>query len=249
MVAMGEAAQDHDTGVVLLLDEIQFLARHQLEAVIMALHRSVQRSLPITMVGAGLPQVPELAGEAKSYAERLFRFPEIGNLSEEDAATALTEPARDQGVRFEDDAITAAIAFTEGYPYFLQELGYAVWTIATDDTVRLVDVDAAQRLVEDKLDGSFFRVRIDRTTQLERAYLRAMAELGPDAQLAGDVARLLDRTSQQCGPTRSKLIEQGLLYTPNHGYAAFTVPHFDRFLRRTIPELTVPPVRTRKKGI
>lgn len=247
MVAMGEAAREHDTGVVLLLDEIQFLSRDQLEAVIMALHRSVQRSLPITMVGAGLPQVPELAGEAKSYAERLFRFPEITNLDDADAATALTEPAADQGVTFAADAIGASIEFTEGYPFFIQELGYAVWTIATDDTVRRSDVGSAREVVEQKLDGSFFRVRIDRTTDLERAYLRAMAELGPAPQLAGDVARLLGRTSQQCGPTRSQLIEKGLLYTPNHGYAAFTVPHFDRFLLRTIPALDVPPVRKRKR--
>jgi hypothetical protein len=101
--------------------------------------------------------------------------------------------------------------------------------------------------VEDKLDGSFFRVRVDRTTELERAYLRAMAELGPEPQLAGDVAKLLERTSQQCGPTRSQLIEKGLLYTPSHGYAAFTVPHFDRFLRRAIPEVEAPPVRRRRR--
>jgi len=247
VVAMGEAARDHETGVVLLLDEIQFLDRNQLEAVIMALHRSVQRSLPITMVGAGLPQMPELAGEAKSYAERLFTFPEIGNLSAEDAVTALVAPADAQGVRFAQDAIDTTLEFTEGYPYFLQELGYAVWTIATDDVVGLDDVEEARRLVEEKLDGSFFRVRIDRTTELERAYLRAMAELGPDPQLAGDVARLLGRTSQQCGPTRSQLIEKGLLYTPSHGYAAFTVPHFDRFLLRAIPENQVPSVRSRRK--
>ena len=247
MVAMGEAAREHDTGVALLLDEIQFLSRDQLEAVIMALHRSVQRSLPITMVGAGLPQVPELAGEAKSYAERLFRFPEIGNLDESDAAKALTQPAAEQRVTFEGAAIDIAIEFTEGYPYFIQELGYAVWTIATHNTITHADIDAARQVVEDKLDGSFFRVRIDRTTELERAYLRAMAELGPDPQLAGDVARLLGRTSQQCGPTRSQLIDKGLLYTPSHGYAAFTVPHFDRFLRRAIPDLEVPPVRRRKR--
>ncbi len=246
VVSMGEAAREHETGVVLLLDEIQFLDRHQLEAVIMALHRSVQRSLPVTMVGAGLPQVPELAGEAKSYAERLFTFPEIGNLSERDAATALVAPASEQDVTFTEHAIEAALEFTEGYPYFLQELGYAVWTIATDLVVELDDVSAARRLVEEKLDGSFFRVRIDRTTDLERAYLRAMAELGPEPQLAGDVARLLDRTSQQCAPTRSQLVEKGLLYTPSHGYAAFTVPHFDRFLRRTMPDLQVPPKRQRR---
>jgi hypothetical protein len=248
VVVMGEAAREHDTGVVLLLDEIQFLDRRQLEAVIVALHRAVQRSLPITLVGAGLPQVPELAGEAKSYAERLFKFPAIGNLSTADAATALAEPAINQGVEFEDAAIRNAIEFTEGYPYFLQELGYAVWTLATNGRVRGRDVNEARRVVEEKLDQSFFRIRLDRTTDLEQAYLRAMAELGPQPQLAGDVAKLLKRTSQQCGPTRSQLIEKGLLYTPNHGYAAFTVPHFDRFMRRTLPELRIPPVRKRAKS-
>lgn len=242
LIALGEAAEEHDTGVVLLLDEVQFLSRAQLEAVIMALHRTVQRSLPITMVGAGLPQVPELAGDAKSYAERLFRFPEIGSLSESDAAKAFATPARDAAVAVDDDAVTAAYAFTDGYPYFLQELGHAVWTIATGDRIRGADIREAERLVEAKLDDNFFRVRLDRTTQMERVYLRAMAERGPEPHLAGDVASLMDRTSPQCAPFRSNLVEKGLLYTPEHGYAAFTVPHFDRFLRRTIPDLVVPPV-------
>lgn len=247
LVAVGEAAADHKTGVVLLLDEIQFLRREQLEAVVAAIHKTVQRELPITLVGAGLPQIAELAGEAKSYAERLFKFPDIGVLSEEDARAALSQPAAAEGVFFDDAALQLAGDVTGRYPYFLQELGYAVWPLASNHKVTREDVEQAKLVYEDKLDGSFFRVRLDRATELEQAYLRAMAELGPEPQLASSVARLLDRTSEQCGPTRSGLIEKGLLYTPNHGYAAFTVPHFDQFMRRSVPTLSVPPLKPRRK--
>jgi AAA ATPase domain len=248
LVAVGEAAVDHQTGVVLLLDEIQFLRREQLEAVVAAIHKTVQRELPITMVGAGLPQIAELAGEAKSYAERLFKFPDIGVLSEEDARAALSKPAAEEGAAFDDAALQLATEVTGRYPYFLQELGYAVWPLASNNRIMRTDVEQARLVYEDKLDGSFFRVRLDRATELEQAYLRAMAELGPEPQLASAVARLLHRTSEQCGPTRSGLIEKGLLYTPNHGYAAFTVPHFDQFMRRSVPTLSVPAVRQRRKG-
>ncbi len=245
VVAVGEAAQDHGVGVVLLVDEIQFLTRVQLEALIKSLHKAVQRSLPITMVGAGLPQIAELAGEAKSYAERLFKFPEIGVLDEEDGTKALRDPASTHGVAFDDDAVAVALEFTEGYPYFLQELGYAVWSIASEGRITREDVEIGRDVVEEKLDSSFFRVRLDRAAPLEVAYLRAMAELGPEPHLAADVAVLLNRTSQQCGPTRSTLVEKGLLYTPQHGLAAFTVPQFDRFMMRAVPDLTPPPLRSR----
>lgn len=247
-LAVGEAAKDHETGVVLLIDEIQFLSRAQLEGLVKALHKTVQRSVPITMVGAGLPQIAELAGEAKSYAERLFKFPEIGALSEADVSQALREPAETLGVEYDDDAVAAALEFTDGYPYFLQEVGYAVWSIASNNRVEADDIATARSVVEEKLDSSFFRVRLDRATQLEAAYLRAMAELGPEAQLASDVAPLLNRTSNQCGPTRSGLVEKGLLYTPMHGYAAFTVPQFDQFMLRVMPVLDPPPIRKRAKG-
>lgn len=247
LVALGEAAADHKTGVVLLLDEIQFLRREQLEAIVAAIHKTVQHQLPITMVGAGLPQIAELAGEAKSYAERLFKFPEIGILTEQDARAALQEPATDEGAIFDEAALQLATEVTGRYPYFIQELGYAVWQIASENRITRADVEQAKLAYEEKLDSSFFRVRFDRATELERAYLRAMAELGPEPQLAGDVARLLNRSSEQCGPTRAGLIEKGLLYTPSHGYAAFTVPHFDQFMRRSVPHLTVPTVRPRRK--
>ena len=247
LVALGEAAQEHDTGVVLLLDEIQFLQKEQLEAIVAAIHKTVQRQLPITMVGAGLPQIAELAGEAKSYAERLFKFPQIGILSADDAHAAFREPAVQEGSTFEEDALQLAAEISGRYPYFIQELGYAVWPLAASNRITKSDVSDAQQVYEEKLDSSFFKVRLDRATELEQAYLRAMAELGPEPQLAGEVARLLDRTSQQCAPTRSTLIEKGLLYTPSHGYAAFTVPHFDQFMRRSVPDLAVPPVKPRRK--
>ncbi len=233
LVALGEAAADHETGVVFLLDEVQFLTTVELEALIAALHKSVQRQLPITLVGAGLPQLPRLAGEAKSYAERLFKFPTIGRLASEEAARALVEPAKELDVAYESEAVSAIVHYTDGYPYFLQEYGNVLWVLTERPPISLSDVETAQEAVEAKLDSSFFRVRAERTTELELRYMRAMAELGPEPQQAKDVAALLDRTSEQLGPTRSRLIDKGLLYTPGHGLAAFTVPQFDRYIRRT----------------
>lgn len=245
-LAVGDAAAESERGVVLLFDEVQFLSKPQLGAVIEALHKMVQRKLPITLVGAGLPQIAELSGDAKSYAERLLKFPEIGNLGPEDARAALSRPAHDEDVRFEDNALDDAVSITGGYPYFLQELGYAVWTIADGPVVTRDDIETTVPGYEAKLDESFFRVRIDRATELQRAYLRAMAKLGPHPQKASDVADVMGRTSQNLAPTRAELINMGLLYTPEHGYAAFTVPHFDRFLVRAIPELVVPPLRKQR---
>ncbi len=246
-VAIGEAAAERGHGVVLLLDEIQFLSKQQLEAVIEALHKMVQRKLPITLVGAGLPQIAELAGDAKSYAERLFKFPALGNLSANDARAALSRPAADEQIAYAADALDEAVAITGGYPYFLQELGYAVWTVAEGPTITRDDILTTVPGYQAKLDESFFRVRLDRATELQRAYLRAMAQLGPAPQKASDVADLMRRTSQNLAPTRAELINMGLLYTPEHGYAAFTVPHFDKFLMRAITQLVVPELRRRPK--
>lgn len=246
-VAIGDAAQSQGRGVVLLYDEVQFLSRTQLEALISALHKTVQRGLPLTMVGAGLPQIAELAGDAKSYAERLFRFPRIGHLQAIDARMALSQPAQDEGASFTAAALDRAATITGGYPYFIQELGYAVWGLSDGPEITEQDVVDAEELYEAKLDSSFFRVRLDRATAKQTAYLRAMAELGPDPQKAADVAAMMGRDSTQVGTTRAELIAMGLLYTPEHGYAAFTVPHFDKFMLRAVPDLVVPELRKRKK--
>ena len=219
---------------------MQFLRANEFEALIAGLHRTVQRQLPITLVGAGLPQLPRLAGEAKSYAERLFKFRRIGELSPPEAEAALSEPAGDLGVTFEPEAIDVILAYTEGYPYFLQEYGKIVWDLAPEgEPIGRAVAEEAQRAVEHKLDESFFRVRAERTTDLELHYLRAMAELGHGEQTAGDVATAMGRSSEQLGPTRARLIDKGLIYTTGHGRGAFTVPQFDRYLRRNY-ELPAP---------
>lgn len=246
LIAIGEVAREQETGVVLLIDEVQFLDQEQLESLIQAIHKTVQRKLPVTFVGAGLPQIAELAGDAKSYAERLFKFPRIESLSDADARRALADPAALEDASFTDDALNLAVEITQGYPYFVQELGAQVWTIAQSSPFTREDVELAREAYEAKLDESFFRVRLDRATPLQTAYLRAMAELGSEPARAADVAALLNRESSQLGPVRAELIGMGLLYTPSYGLAAFTVPQFDAFMRRAVPTLEVPPLQGKK---
>lgn len=237
-VALGEAAHEKQLGVIFLLDEIQYLKTPELEALITALHRCARRSLPITLVGAGLPQIPRLAGEARSYSERLFKFPSIGTLDPAtDARAALILPARDLGVEFSPSAVDFVVEYTQGYPYFLQEYGKLLWDEASDSPIAREDATLVLPLVEAKLDESFFRVRAERTTALELKYLYAMAVLGSEPHRASEVARRIGKTTEQAGPIRSRLIDKGLLYTPGHGYAAFTVPQFDRYLLRRHADL------------
>jgi len=240
--AIGRAAKDREGGVVFLFDEIQFLAKRELEALIGAVHRTVQYQLPVTFAGAGLPQLPGLAGEAKSYAERLFKFPTIGELTGDAARDALVEPARFEETEIDEDAVEVILQYTEGYPYFIQEFGRAAWDLAGGPAISLEDAEAAQEIVEMVLDESFFRARIQRCTLEERRYMRAMAELGSDAQKASEVAEVLGKGSEQVAPLRARLINKGLLYTPRYGFAKFTVPQFDRFMRRHMEMDADPPI-------
>jgi AAA ATPase domain len=239
LVTLGEAAQESRVGVVFLLDEVQFLEPTELEALITALHMVVQRELPVTLVGAGLPQLPRLAGEAKSYAERLFKTPSLGPLSPMDSEIALTQPANELGVAIEARAVQTVVAYTEGYPYFIQEYGKALWDRAQDSPITAIEAVEAQALVEAVLDGGLFRVRLERASASEIRYLRAMAELGAGPQRAADVAGAMGRRSQQVAPTRARLLEKGLLYSPSYGLAAFSVPQFDRYMRRTYPSTLI----------
>ena len=235
LAAAGEAAKAAGTALVLFIDELQYVPEPQLAALITALHRVSQRQLPVVLVGAGLPQLRGRTGNAKSYAERLFDFPNVGSLPASDARIALTKPAQAEGVAFEEVALERIIKETSGYPYFLQEWGKQVWDAASSSLITLADVDRASRSALASLDEGFFRVRFDRLTPSEKRYLRAMAELGEGPHRSGDIAEILDRKVTSLGPVRSKLIEKGMVWSPSHGDTAFTVPLFDKFMHRIMP--------------
>lgn len=234
LTALGEAAQDRGSGVLIAIDEVQYLDAAELAAVISAIYRTVQLSLPVVLVGAGLPQLPGLAGTAKSYAERLFDFPRIDSLEADDARTVLSQPAAEQGVTFTDEALDELVNITHGYPYFLQEWGYHVWNTAPRSPITLEDVRLAVPDVQHQLDNNFFLVRMDRLTPAEKQYLQAMAELGPGPHRSGDIAAKLGVKVESVAPRRSVLIQKGMVYSPAHGDTAFTVPLFDEFLRHTL---------------
>lgn len=234
--ALAEAAEERQTMVAILIDEIQYFKQSELSALIMAMHKMQQRQLPLVLLGAGLPILPGLAGESKSYAERLFNFPDIGPLSEPDAYKALREPVNAANVEFETSALQEIFRLTQGYPYFIQEWGYQAWNRASVSPITLQVVQEATRNVIKRLDENFFRVRFDRLTPREKQYLRAMAHLGPGAQRTSDIADTLGVKITTLGPVRANLIKKGMIYSPAHGDMAFTVPMFDEFMRRTIPE-------------
>ena len=234
-VAVGEAADERNVAVAVLIDEIQYFNQKELGALIMAMHRVQQRQLPVLLIGAGLPILPGLAGDSKSYAERLFNFPNIGALSEADSAKALRDPAQAAGVDFDDDALKDIFNLTNGYPYFLQEWGYQSWNLAESSPITLQVAQNATSTVIPRLDQNFFRVRFDRLTPSEKNFLRAMADLGSGAQRTGDIADKLGVKVNSLGPVRAKLIKKGMIYSPAHGDMAFTVPLFDEFMIRAIP--------------
>ena len=236
--AVGEAAAERETAIVLFIDELQYVPETQLAALIGALHAVNQRQLPVTMVGAGLPQLLGASGRAKSYAERLFEFVSIDRLDPGAAAEALQRPIEREGAGIEPDAIAEIVAQTLGYPYFLQEWGKHSWAVADASPITLADVRQASIEALAELDDSFFRVRFDRLTPGEKNYLRAMADLGPGPHRSGDIAQRLGRKVNTTAPIRNSLMGKGMLYSPAHGDTAFTVPLFDHYMRRTMPDLT-----------
>lgn len=232
---IAEAAKAAGKPILLLVDEIQYLASHEFSALIMGLHRVNQRQFPMVMIAAGLPQTLALAGNSKSYAERLFRYPEVGALEEADARLALEAPAKAEGATFEADAIEKILQTTKRYPYFLQQWGYDSWNCAEGPSISGADVDCATEHALRELDQSFFKVRFDRCTPSEKRYMRALAELGPGKQRSGDVADQLGVKVTSLGPVRNSLIRKGMIYSPAHGDTAFTVPLFDEFMKRMMP--------------
>lgn len=233
--AVGEAAAARGVAVALLIDELQYIGETELSALIMGVHRTAQQQLPLVLFGAGLPQLVGNTGRSKSYAERLFDFPQVGPLNAKDTEIALMEPIAREGQRIAKAAIVLIAKATQGYPYFLQEWGYHCWNSANKSPISIKDVGIATPIILANLDSSFFRVRFDRLTPAEKRYLRAMAELGPGPHRSGDIAEQLSAQVRSVAPLRSGLIRKGMIYSPAHGDTAFTVPLFDEFLRRQIP--------------
>lgn len=234
--AVGAAAKEADTALILFVDELQYVEENQLAALITALHRTAQRSLPVMLVGAGLPQLRGRMGQAKSYAERLFDFPQVDPLTADAAQIAIVKPVNAEGIEITDKALQRIVEETHGYPYFLQEWGKHAWDVADASPIELADVKRASVETVAALDEGFFRVRFDRLTPTEKRYLRAMAELGPGPHRSGDIADILDRKVTSLGPPRSQLIAKGMVWSPSHGDTGFTVPLFDEFMCRIMPD-------------
>lgn len=235
MLSVGIAAKSAGRPLIILIDELQYLVEKEFSALIMAVHRLNQKKLPVLLVGAGLPQILGLAGSSKSYAERLFKYPEVGALDEADATVALVNPAREEGVTITDDAVKTILRITQRYPYFLQQWAYESWNAAPWPKIDGKTVEIATQAAIKELDASFFKVRFDRCTPSEKVYMRALAELGPGMQRSGDIAEALGVKSTSVAPTRNALIRKGMIYSPSHGDTAFTVPLFDEYMKRAIP--------------
>ena len=232
---LGQTAREHETGVVFLIDEMQFLAREELEAVAAAMHRMSQRTLPVALVGAGLPQLPGLMVDAKSYAERLFAYPRLGPLSEDAARQALVAPAQARDVAWEDDALARIIGESGCYPAFIQAYGKEAWNQAPRSPIRAGDVQGAEPLVLAELDDEFFHVRFEKATEREREYMAAMADLGEGPYRTAEIAKRLGKQPSYTSAPRDSLIKKGLIYSPDYGQVDFTVPKFSPFMRRRYP--------------
>jgi len=229
---IGRAAQAAGKGWILLIDEVQYLSEADLRALIVSMHKMSQEGLPVLLVGAGLPQVARLAGEAKSYAERLFLYPEINALDADAAAQAVLKPILDEEASIAEAALQEIVVRTKGYPFFLQEWASTAWNCAEGPEISLDDVVQSYSETLALLDAGFFRVRIDQLTPSEVLFVRAMSELGDGPYAVGDIAKAMGRTQSSLGPIRAKVIAKGMAYSTDHGVLDFTVPLFAEFMRR-----------------
>lgn len=233
-VFAGEAAKARGSSIVILIDEIQNLPQEEFEALIIAVHRTDQKRLPIMIVGAGLPSLVKISAEAKTYAERLFEYPEVGALNDTEARHALVNPVKESSVDYSEDAVRAVLERTKGYPYFIQEWGYQSWNMATSSPITLADVQSAGKQAINRLDKNFFRSRFEILTNPQREYLGALAKLGPGSHRSSSIASKLGKSSVAVAPIRNALINRGIIYSPTYGYATFTVPLFDEFIIRAL---------------
>jgi hypothetical protein len=235
---IGRAAKAAEKGWVLLIDEVQYLSEADLSALIVAIHHMSQEGLPVLLVGAGLPQVARLAGEAKSYAERLFLYPKVGALDQQSAIWAVEKPISDEEASIEPAALNMIFDHTHGYPFFLQEWASATWNNAEGPEITIDDVNQSYTETLASLDAGFFRVRIDRLTKSEVQFVKTMSELGDGPYAMADIAKAMERKLSSLGPTRANIISKGMIYSTDHGYLDFTVPLFAEYMRRQVIERT-----------
>lgn len=229
---IGKAAQAAGRGWLLLIDEVQYLSDADLSALIVALHRTSQDGLPVLMVGAGLPQIARLAGEAKSYAERLFQYPSVGALDPVSAGQAVEKPVLEEEASITPEALRAIYDRTKGYPFFIQELASVVWDNSEGPEITDADVERSYGETLARLDEGFFKVRIDRLTKAEVQFVKAMAQLGDGPYAMADIAKSMGRSQKSLGPARASIISKGMVFSSDHGYLDFSVPLFAEFMRR-----------------
>lgn len=235
--ACARAAKESGRAIGLYIDELQGLDIEAMRGIIVALHHAAQESLPIYLVGSGLPSIRSLVGKSKTYAERMFNYSEIGALSAADAEAAVANPMNDNGVRIEAAAVAEIFRITRGYPYFLQEYGYQLWQAADVPQITRETVLGLANVVEARLDDNFFDVRFDRVSNAERAFLRVMADLESEGVVPmAEISKKMGRTAAALSPVRAALIKKGMLYSPQHGEIAFTVPLFGDYMKRAMPE-------------
>lgn len=229
---IGQAAKKAGKTWLLLIDEVQYLTEKDLSALIVAMHMMSQRALPVVLIGAGLPQVARLAGEAKSYSERLFDWRRIGALSDEATRQAVVIPLQTRNASIEEDALDAVVKGTQGYPFFIQTWAFYMWEQAPEPRMTLADVEKSRDIAIKKLDEGFFQVRFDRLTDKEIEYVKAMAALGNGPYLVSDVRKKSGQSQSATGKQRDSLIKKGMIYAPRFGYVDFTVPLCSEFLKR-----------------
>ncbi len=239
-VEVGEAARAHEAGIFLTIDEVHQLPSTGLDALLLGLHRTNEMGLPFAVAGAGLPSLAAVSDEARGHAERMFRFHPIGALTPEECSTALLVPAASEGVSWKGAAVTRLFDVTQGYPYFLQEFARQAWDLAEEGSavIRPGDVERSIPLAIAELDQGFFQSQTAKTTDPERHYLRAMAELGPGVVRSADVAMLLHKKTTQVAPVRDALMKKAICFSPRFNELAFTFPMFDQFMKRWVPQFS-----------
>jgi len=230
------AARDDDLGIMLALDEAQMMDRDDLRRLLAGVHRCGQDGLPLYCLLAGLPNLIGEVAKAATYAERMFAVEDLGPLSPDQVVQAIVEPAQEIGVSWSSAAAEMVVDNSDGFPFFVQTWAYHVWNVAADDPISATDVERATFNANHALDASFFAARIARIPASEVAYVRALASLGPGPHRSGDVAAAAGKSTPEVAAFRDRLISEGVIYSPRYGWVEFAIPHFDRYVGRTLVE-------------